>query len=340
MGFEGSHKAALALLALAALGWYLSTRAAADVLAGKGKAPGRRAVAMWLPTVVLVILAIIDGRPEVAVGIPFATSVACGTLVFGIVTIAARHAPTERPKRPWAFVLPTALIMLLIGFSGGIRWYHAAILLLQGVALLLLWNEAEPARRDEPAPSNLSRLRVAQLIAAVAAAGVSAWAGLRAADGISRHLELPSSALAAALMLSPALILPLIGTSSLLASEGRYDEAVSTLVGFVLLNLCALLPLATAGWLTRPYWHPGARQAENAAVSATQSTTRDAPQRAVPQALPSPLAIWRADTVILIALGLLLFPVAAGRWSLGLAEGVALIFAYVLYMGLTAVLAR
>ena len=43
---------------------------------------------------------------------------------------------------------------------------------------------------------------------------------------------------------------------------------------------------------------------------------------------------------ILVALGLLMLPIALGRWSLGLPEGYALIVTYTVYMVMTVWAAR
>lgn len=359
MAESGSDKAALALLALATVGWYVAARAAGDALAaGRGSAPGRRALGFWMPTALVVLLAVVQGRPEVALGLPFATSVASGTLVLGIVTIAARHTHPSHSRRTWLFLLPTALIALLVGFSGEVRSIHAMILGLQGLALALLWNDRtgpDPAAPSAPQVADRAAGgRVLQFVAASAAAAIAAWAGLAAATDLSNQLGLPGAGLVAALMLAPALVLPMIGSNSALAGQGRFDEAVSSQLAFVILNLCLLVPLAAVLWETRPTWHPSA----GAQASSEQSAAQDAPSTlpATPigpetldthadpspgrKALPYPIAVWRVDTVLLVAVGMMLIPIALGRWAVGAAEGAALIVAYTLYMVLTALMAK
>jgi len=334
----------------------VSSRAAVESLAPSGAAPGRRALGYWIPTAIVVIGALIVGRPEVAVGIIFASSVAALTLVLGIVTIAARHTHATGSRRLWAFVLPVALIALMIGFSGGIKWMHVPILALEGLALLLVWNDPPLARLaaehsfhgmgsdGAPIPSRSTGGRTALFLFALLAGGVAAWAGLIAARDMSHQLELPGAGLIAALMLSPALVLAMIGTGSMLANEGRYDEAASSQVGYVLLNLCLLLPLTTSLWLTRPQWHPPMQAlvtpTTNPTTSPATTSTTAAPGTDAPQTLLYPMAVWRVDTVILIAIGLLLLPTALGKWSIGMAEGYGLIVSYTVYMVLTAWLAR
>jgi Ca2+/Na+ antiporter len=356
---SAAEKAALMMLGIAAAGWYVSSRSAVQALAGAASAPGRRALGYWVPTAIVALGAVLIGRPEAAVGVIFASSVASLTLVLGIITIAARHTQPTDSRRLWAFVLPVALIALLIGFSGGIKWIHVPILLLQGVTLLLVWNDpptarlaADPSLRefhrvDDPPADRSIVGRAALLVFSMLAGGVAAWAGLIAARDLSARLELPGTGLVAALMLSPALVLAMIGMGSVLAGEGRYDEAASSQVGYVLLNLCLLLPLTAGLWMTRPVWHaprPSMVAASTnsstkpATTSTTATTAEPAPDR--PHALPYPMGVWRVDTVMLIALGLLLLPVALGKWSIGMAEGYGLIVSYTVYMVLTAWLAR
>ncbi len=345
-----ADKAAIGLLVLAVAGWYIASRAAAEALARGRRSPGRQALGHWLVCVPLPIAAIVASRPEIAVGAIFASSVACLTLALGIITIAAPQTQPTLPRRTWLFILPASLIALLIGFSGGLRWIHALILVLEGFALLHLWNDPSPPVPLPPAeppsvtPSAHARITPALLLSAALLAGiVAAWAGVSAAGDLSAHLGLPSAGLATALMIGPALVLSFIGWGSQEATQGHYDQAVDALLGFVLLNLCALLPLTTALYLTRPHWQPPIYSfaahgfsARSAPTTAPATDPADKP----PQAMPYPMAVWRVDTVLLVAVGLLLVPVSLGRWTLGRLEGYALLLTYLIYMILTAAMAR
>jgi Ca2+/Na+ antiporter len=427
------------MLLLAAGGWYAAARVGVGALSAGRTSPGRRAIAYLLPTAAAVLVALIARRPEIAVGVIFAGSVACLTLVLGIVTLAARGVrmsraygpgfdvvplhnaaggatlvrradlqPTPERRRVWAFILPVAIIALLIGFRGRIEWLQAFVLMLQGLALLHVWDDrSRPRSRSRPAGhandveehagggptlSNvgggepLTGRRVTLLVLAGTLALVAAWAAVAATRDLSAHLGLPGGGLVAALMLGPALVLPMIGSASSLAHDGHFDEAVDSQVGFVLLNLCVLLPLASVVWQVRPAWEPVVLNVESAiqrrwvdrssnavhtnftihngpttapdtsvdkatatnpsAPASTQEhrDERDEDQEAMPKdvraGLPYPLGVWRIDTVLLVALGFFLLPVALGRWSLGRAEGYSLLVAYTIYMGMTAAMAR
>jgi hypothetical protein len=49
-----------------------------------------------------------------------------------------------------------------------------------------------------------------------------------------------------------------------------------------------------------------------------------------------PMTAWRIDNVFLIVLGLGLIPISIGRWTLGRAEGMMVLFGYAFYLALIA----
>ncbi len=374
LGVYMHDKATLLLLAAAALGSYVASHASADAMARGRLAIRARAVGHWIPILIVAIAAIALGQPQVAVGVLFGTSVAVLSLVLGIVTCtqdfsAVRTAPGGFPviptsntiphstnhviesdfpsRRVWAFVLPAALIALLAGFSGRLTLGHALFLLIEGFAILLVWQR----QRDDdlswvhPRHTKNSRYR-AELILSIMLAAVCAAAGVRAAADIDRTLGLVSSGFVPALMLSPALVLPMIGSGMSLARSGFYQSSVTMSVGIVLLNLCFGLPLIIGLWQMRPVVsNQIARLAETSSTNPSQPATttatvgrNSAPQ--FPAALRYPLGVWRIDTVVLILLGLILLPLSVGRWPFGRFEGILLIIIYIVYMGLTTWSAR
>jgi hypothetical protein len=133
----------------------------------------------------------------------------------------------------------------------------------------------------------------------------------------------------------------MIGWGMTQTQQGRYDAVVTTIVGFVLINLCALLPIAAGLWIVRPVVVAEIRSFVPHRVtlaSATTSTTDSdvvAVEPIADRALPFPMGVWRVDTVLLLAVGFLLLPIALGRWSPGAIEGYGLLFVYVGYMMLT-----
>jgi Ca2+/Na+ antiporter len=324
MQLWSADKAGIFLLIIAAVGWCIAAPAASDALSSGKSSSGRAALGYWMPTLLVVIAAIVRGNAEIVVSVIFGASVAALTLVLGIVTISSSDTRPTSPRGMWAFVLPTALICLLIGFSSAINWFDACVLVLEGLVLATLWND----RAEKNETIKLSSLHWLLLIAAIAASVVATLAALRGIHEVGNTLSIGDGLVTQAL-LGPMLVLPMIGGAAAAASRGRYDQAVTTAVGYVLLNLCLLLPLAAVFWMGRSYWMQ---------MPTTQPTTM--PVDAMANVLPYPLGVWRVDTVLLAALGLLLLPVALGKWTLGKAEGFAMLFVYAIYVVLSAVMAR
>jgi Ca2+/Na+ antiporter len=201
-------------------------------------------------------------------------------------------------------------------------------------------------------------MRIVQLVFALLSAIVASWAGVTAASHISGQLGLPGLGLVASLMLAPALVLSLIGAGTHAAAEGNFDRAASQLIALVLINLCGILPLIAMLWLARPAWHTRvdaliSREPQIPQVIATTGpTTAHAPATtAFADSLEEdsetpepiflyPMSVWRIDTILLIAAGLLLLPVALNRWTLTRAEGIGLAAAYVVYMVLTTIASK
>jgi Ca2+/Na+ antiporter len=138
-----------------------------------------------------------------------------------------------------------------------------------------------------------------------------------------------SGGVIASVLLGPGLVLSLLGTNSVLASEGRTPEAITTNVILALFNLCALLPIIILIGMARPglreyfiQWRQG--------VATTQSISETVVNLAEP--ILYPMRVWRVDTVILIVLSLVLIPASGANWRLGKREGAGLILAYVAYL--------
>jgi hypothetical protein len=251
-------------------------------------------------------------------------------LALGIVTLTASDTRPTSPRRMWAFVLPSALICFMIGFGNSVNGFDACVLALEGLALAMLWNDGSEKNQSFRITPRHSLL----LIAAIAASVVATLAALRGICEIGDSLSIGDGLITQAL-LGPMLVLPMISAGSAAASRGKYDQAVAVQVGFVLLNLCLLLPLAAVLWMGRQYW--GISFASTPPPTTAPTTM---PAEAVVQAMAYPLGVWRVDTVLLMTVGLLLLPVALGKWTLGKAEAIVMLFVYAIYVVLSAVMAR
>jgi Ca2+/Na+ antiporter len=290
------------------------------------------------------------GRPGVAVALIFGACVSCATLVLGVVTYIAPLASLPPSRKAWPFILPAALLALLAGFAGNLNWMHAGMFALLGVVVMNLWvgthtEDAHWTDRDKT-KTRPNVFRVVQLVLAVALSGIGGWAASRGIARAEQSSRILTGVLLASAVVAPLLTLPILGATAAVAERGRPDSAVSTLVAIVMINLCGVLPVVIVSHYAVVALSAGPT------VLAEQPTTRPSTAPAtLPTTLPTaataervwtvpyPLASWRVDTVILIVLGFAMIPWAIGRWVLTRAESLALIFAYAVYLGMTAFLA-
>jgi hypothetical protein len=344
-----------ALIVVGAVLLYFASRAAAEALAaGDPRRAGVRALGHCMPIAAVALMCLLPavsrpdpagGRPQVAVGVVFASSVACLSLVLGIVTYLAPVVALPPSRRAWPFVMPAALLALVAGFTGTLTLTHAGVLALLGVVVMNLWVATDepppagsvavlPAEADDRAGGG--RLRWLQFALAVLLTLVGGWAMARGAAKLELGSRTFTGPLVAAAVLSPLLTLPVLSTTTRLAERGEAGSAAATLVAIALVNLCLVLPLVVVAHhlLTGPL-------APAAATAATTSpSVFDVPGAgAFGRPAPFPLLSWRIDAVLLVVLGFGLIPWSLGRWAAARAESAALIFGYALYLAITAFLA-
>lgn len=268
--------------------------------------PGRRAVAQWLPVFATAIAAVVMRQPEMAVALVFGSSVACLSLVLGMSTYVGALQEFPASRRLWPLVLPPALFALLAGFRGSLGWFHAVLLLGMGAGFLPLWiDRSLPSGAPITPAADETSSPAAGVAIAMALAAVAAWATVHGATQVADQSRLLTSQLLGGAVISPFLLLPALGNCSMLAQQSRAGEAVTSLVGTVLLNLCLLLPLV---------------------ILVTLVVSRGA------TATPYPLIVWRVDSVVLLVLAFALVPVAAGRWLPQRMESMLLVLVYAAYL--------
>jgi Ca2+/Na+ antiporter len=347
------------LFAGAGLVLYIASRAAVDALtAANEPSPGRLAVGHWIPIAWAALLATAAGRSEIGIGLAFATSVASLGMVVGVLTCISND--TEgRPVRAnaWPFVVPAAILALLAGFSGGLTWWHALMLLGLGACVMSVWvgrkgdepagaasNEgarpipATPLDGAPPAERIPNAWRFTQFLLAVALSAAGGWLAYRATTVADDRTRVATGGLIAAAVVSPLLVLPMLGTGAIAAHHGRLASAMAGIVGVVLLNLCALLPLVILTHYARQVvvdwdkFHP-------TVAATTAASTEPVETLYQLRSVPFPLAVWRVDTALLIVFGLLLIPVSLGRLTLRKAEGLALAILYAIYLVISTALA-
>lgn len=332
---------------------FACSRALAILLAGRDDAIGGRAVAHFIPIAAASLAAMLLGRPEIAVGIVFGTSVGAVTTVIGFVAISGPVTPgPARWRRLWAFLLVASMLVFVAGFKGTFGWHDAVALLVEGLIVFSLWTEpgdGVDGSRDgvespgypgigqgggfgdlttaDPGAWTVNRvlLLAIELVLLAALLWLGGWGVTQGAVRSSAVLRGMSTSGLAASAISLALVLPMMYGSWRRAAGGRGWAPVTAQVGVVLLNLCALLPVL----ILLPYLA--------AQVPAINRWSGDALvwHEGLPKLLIYPAAIWRIDNVLLLIMGVMLLPVALGKWALGREEGLALIAGYFFYLTAT-----
>ena len=288
---------------------YVAARMAIGAVArGDESTPGRLALAQWLPIAATAFAAEAIGHAQMALALIFGSSVAAMSLVLGMTLYVGPMKRITARSRIWPMVLPVAILLALAGFRAFLTWYHAIMLLAIGAAILAVWLEKVPS--DEPPPvaatSPPADWLIWLLFPSLVLAAVGALVTLR---GVLEAPPSPTSPeLLATIILSPLLLLAALGSQSMLAQHGHTDQAITSICGTVLLNLCVLLPgLILSEFFIGKYHH-------------------------VSQPLPFPLIEWRLDAMLLVMLGFALVPMALGRWLPRRLEALLLVLVYIAYL--------
>jgi hypothetical protein len=223
-------------------------------------------------------------------------------------------------------------------------------LLVEGILLLTLWfdgpdpvatpqsvldganspgetGSGDPHITPPPVPHSRdeSGLLIVQLILVAALLWFGGWGITRGAVRTSSALRGLSTSGMAGSIISLALVMPMMYGTWRQADGGRGWVPVTTQIGVVLLNLCALLPVL----ILLPYL------ANIAPFIAHWAGDSLAPRGGLPTLLLFPSPMWRIDNVVLIVVGILLLPVSIGKWRLGREEGMILLAGYFFYLTTT-----
>jgi Ca2+/Na+ antiporter len=324
---------------------YIAGRAALDATVDARSATAARlAWTVTLPVGLVAVVAVLMRRPEVAVGVLFATSVAALALVNGL---CAFLAPTgEIPgmaRRVWIFLIPLSMLTLVAGFTGHLTLTHAAIFALQGGFIYYVRTDPVAMLEDDPIPALLNASerpvktrqpwRLAELVLAGAVAAIAGYLLIEASHQPTSPLVRFSDALLAVGVLSPILLLPMVGVGAALSQRGRTIATAHASVLLTVLNLCVLLPVVIALWYFRPMIEMGWTHVTSVAVAGEQPVTTwlNTPP-------PFPMSSWRIDSVVLLILAVAALPVALNRLPLGRREGMGLVVLYTVYLVANALL--
>jgi hypothetical protein len=312
------------LFAGAGLVLYIASRAAVDAVTSPANpSPGRMALAQWMPIAWCAVLAALTGHSSIAIGIVFASAIAGLALVLGVlVCIAPTTQIADVRTAAWAFIVPGGVLAFMAGFRGSVGPWHALMLLAAGVFVWRVWSGPREMNESSPPAVPIGGRAIVQLMLAILIGGLGAWLALKATLIADDRTRIATGGLLALAVLSPLLMLPVLGVGSGTVQNGHTGAAIGTLVGITLLNLFLLLPLITLSH----YIHQIALAAMDGARTLTQIREMDLTP------LPFPIAVWRVDTILLIVLGLVIAPVGLGRWTLHKIEGLALALIYAAYL--------
>jgi cation:H+ antiporter len=228
------------------------------------------------PELVISGVASAAGDPGVALGNVVGSNIANVGLVLGIAaTLTVVHPDRAVLQRYGPLLAGLSLLILGVALTGSFeRWFGALLLagLVAYLALSVHWarrdavepEEAEESAvaegRDEEWPSALRD--TAMLFAGIGLLAVGAPVLVHAVDGIATRAGVPEFVIAATLI-AVGTSIPELATATVAVVRCQTDIAVGNVVGSNILNLLAVLGLAS---VVGPVPVPGARHPDLAAM--------------------------------------------------------------------------
>ena len=319
-------------LALGTVGLYVAANLAQAGAARAKKLPGRRALLTWAPIAAMSLVSLWGNHAEIAIGILFGTSVAMLSLVIGATALAGPVTPAPKNwRRIWPFALLAAVMVFLVGLHGPVVHFTGALTLaVEGLIVVALWNA--PAGKEAVAAAGAAGEAKDgwPWLAGAAATLLAGAAAIWTMHGKLEFMEFSSRippATTAATLLSAALVLPAMRRGRELSRTKQSWLAVTSGVGVVLLNLCALLPLVAMWPYAAAKWPQVTRHGQTMWPKVLWHWHANPAQL-----LAFPYTVWRVDAVALILLSLLILPTAAEKWDLDGEEGFVLVAGYCAYL--------
>ena len=274
----------------------------------------------------------LGNHAEIAIGILFGTSVAMLSLVIGATALAGPVTPAPKNwRRIWPFALLAAVMVFLVGLHGPVVHFTGALTLaVEGLIVVALWNA--PAGKEAVAAAGAAGEAKDgwPWLAGAAATLLAGAAAIWTMHGKLEFMEFSSRippATTAATLLSAALVLPAMRRGRELSRTKQSWLAVTSGVGVVLLNLCALLPLVAMWPYAAAKWPQVTRHGQTMWPKVLWHWHANPAQL-----LAFPYTVWRVDAVALILLSLLILPTAAEKWDLDGEEGFVLVAGYCAYL--------
>jgi len=287
---------ALLLLFVATLVSYAALHA---LWRGCGVTGAARGAVVALPVTAFAIWQTSLGHASIGIAALTAASVLVLTLGIGVASL--NHSPPHEPaSSTLRGLLPLTACVFLIGFSGALTLRHALALGIVGAMTVITIGWARPTS---------SLVRPIALLLGAALAMLALHFVIRATGLLSIGSGSMVVTPMVVLLVTPALLLSLLGLLAGDAKSSGAGSAMSTIAGFVTTCLGIAMPLVIV-----------VAHAINKADGANASPP-----------VQMSLATWRVDAVFLVMLSVLLLPVASNRFKLGRVEALLLIGLYLLY---------
>jgi len=280
-----------------------------------------RGLVLAAPVTALAILFAAVGQASTGIALCMAASVLMITLGNGVAAVgrddADYAANVTTPTSLRLILLPIAAACA-VGFHGTITSSHLVALAVVGG--LTLWSTVPELSGGGQWSGGKIGGGVLLLAAAIV---LILFAAGRFQSVAGAMVVTPLVVLLAA----PALLLSCMGLLSTESAEGNYASAGDTVGGFAIGCIAVALPLTAAFGFLRSALLPLA----NRWAATLTAGWEHGPIHFSKAAVLMPVATWRIDSLLLLAVALLLTPVSVGRLRLGKAEGCFLIALYLAY---------
>lgn len=279
------------------------------------------------PVLIASLVAAAMDRADVAFGIALSASVACLGLAAPLAILQQRPPSTEavpeneRDSSGAGLLVPAGLAVLLTGLAGGVGPVAAVLLLSMGCAILWVFR---PARHSDQTRSG----RVAMFLS-LGVGILAGWAALVGSERLASLHPQASTATIAACVIGPASVMPLLGRSTSLTSQGDVARALRLCTSGSLFASLFAFPLAALLLLVRRALSPLVQRPPDYAGLADLLAT----------GIPFPATLWKVEAVLLSILSALLLTLSSGsdRRVPRPREGLLLLTIYLAYLLLSAV---
>ena len=202
-----------------------------------------------LPEMVVCVNAALTGAPGLAVGNVIGSNIANTMLILGIAALILPIAVNPKAVRYDAIgMLLVTLVFVAIGATGGLTWWHGALLLIALCAYVgaTFWHDdrtndaAAELHREEAAEKGTISFHVAGLFGIIVAGLVAVVVGaewlVTGATQMARSFGVPEEVIGLTLV-AVGTSLPELATAVVAACRGHSDVCVGNVLGSNVFNL-------------------------------------------------------------------------------------------------------